>query len=173
MIIGHLAIAGIAKQTYFEKENFLFMSIAVFGPDFIDKPLHLLFRLPVHGVGHSLLFFTAVILIAWFSRTWLKFNSQTSVAGIVMWGTHLVGDFLKPQVLFWPFEGQWIASSKFHNIEGLWEFYVDRLFFAQFWLEIACVMILATLLLSKLFVPLSPPPEIIQVSEVPASDRNL
>jgi hypothetical protein len=172
MIIGHLAITGIAKQTYFERENLVFLSLAAFGPDFIDKPLHLLFHLPVHGVGHSLGFFIAVMLIASLSRTWLKFSPRTLVAGMVMWGTHLIGDFLKLNVLFWPFKGQWAPSSKFHIIERLWEFYVGRLYFAQFWMEMACLTTLIAVLIFKLITSTPSQQELLQVSEVPSSDNN-
>ena len=90
-----------------------------------------------------------------------------------MWGTHIIGDFLEPHILFWPFLGQWEPSSRFHFFQKLWQFYVDRLYLAQFWMEIACVTILVALLLSKLFASSPPPQEIIQVSKIPSSDRNL
>ncbi len=167
MIIGHLAIAGIAKQTWFERENLLFLSVAAFGPDLIDKPANILFGLPGRGISHSLIFFFAVIAIACLLRTWLKFSSRTLVAGILLWGTHLVGDFLELQVLFWPFGGHWEPSSKFHIVEKLWQFYVDRLYFAQFWMEIACVTALFALLLSRLFISKSPGREVLQGLEPP------
>ncbi len=168
MIIGHLAIAGIAKQTWFERENILFLSVAAFGPDLIDKPANMLFGLPGRGMSHSLTFFFAVIAIAFLLKTWLKFSPRTLVAGIVMWGTHLVGDFLELQVLFWPFGGQLEPASKFHIVEKLWQFYIDRLYFTQFWLEIACVTTFFVLLLLRLFISTSLRQEILQGSEYPS-----
>lgn len=173
MIIGHFAIAGILKQTWFERQNLLFLSVVGFGPDFVDKPLNMLFGLSGRCVGHSLLFYLAVILIACCFFYWLNFSSRTLFAGIVMWGTHIIGDFLAPQVLFWPFLGEWEPSSRFHVFQKLWQFYVDRLYFAQFWMEIACIAILVALLLTKAFVSSPPPQEIMQVSKLPSSDRNL
>ena len=170
MIIGHLAIAGIAKQTWFEKENILFLSLAAFGPDLIDKPANMLLGLPGRGVSHSLIFFFAMIAIAFLLRTWLKLSSRTLIAGIAMWGTHLVGDFLQLQVLFWPFGGHWEPSSKFHVVEKLLQFYVDRLYFAQFWMEVACVTALFALLLSRLVLRTFPQQEILPGSELPPSD---
>jgi|WetSurMetagenome_2_1015567.scaffolds.fasta_scaffold962915_1 hypothetical protein len=172
MIIGHLAIACIAKQTWFEKENLLLLSLAAFGPDLVDKPANMLLGLPGRGISHSLIFFFAMIAIAFLLRTWLKFSSRTLIAGIAMWGTHLVGDFLQLQVLFWPFGGHWEPSSKFHVVEKLLHFYVDRLYFAQFWMEMACVVTLFALLLSRLFLPPSPQQEILQGSELPPSDSD-
>lgn len=173
MIIGHLAMAGIAKHTCFEKESLLFLSLAAFGPDFIDKPLHIFLRFPIHGVGHSLLFFSAVITAAWLLRIALRCNSRTIGAGMVMWGTHLVGDFLQLNALFWPFRGQWVQNSTFHFIERLWQFYVGRLYLAQFWMEIACVIILAVILLAKRFVTPLDQREALQLSGLPSSQHDL
>ncbi len=166
MIIGHLAIAGIAKHTWFEKENLIFLSLTAFGPDLIDKPASMILGLPGRGVSHSLIFFFTMIAIACLLRTWLRFSSRTLIAGIAMWGTHLVGDFLQLQVLFWPFGGHWEPSSKFHVVEKLLHFYVDRLYFAQFWMEVACVATLLALLLPRLFLPTSPQQEILPGSEL-------
>ena len=132
MIIGHLAIAGIAKLTWFERANLLFLSMASYGPDLIDKPLSMLFGLSVHGMSHSLIFFVVVVAIACILRRWLKFSFRILVAGTVMWGTHLLGDFVPLQVLLWPFWGQSEPSSKFHIIEKMSLFYGDRLYLGNF-----------------------------------------
>jgi hypothetical protein len=173
MIIGHLAIAGIVKQTWFKRENLLFLCFAAFGPDLVDKPLNMVFGLSGRGAGHSLLFYLSMILISCFLGKWLKFSSQTLYAGIVMWGTHIVCDFLEPQVLFWPLLGQWEPGPNLHLFQKLWRFYIQRSYFAQFWMEISCISALIALLLFKQFTSASSQREDIQLSEFTSPDNNL
>lgn len=154
MIIGHLAIAGIAKTTWFERENLLFLSLAALGPDVIDKPAHFLFGFPGRGVSHSLLFFIAVIIIAWSMRGWLGYSLRTVAAGLTMWATHLVTDFPEFHVLFWPLGGTSGIRPKVGLIEKMWQFYIDRYYFAQFWMEVICIGALIAILLSKSIWPL-------------------
>ena len=173
MTVGHLSIAGIAKLTWFEKENLLFLSVASYVPDLIDKPLNMLFELPGRGLSHSLIFFSAVIAITWFLRTWLNFSSRTLVAGIWMWGIHLVADFQEPQVLFWPFGGHWGPGSAFDIVQRLWKLHVDKLHFAQLWLELACVMVFFALLFLKQFMSSRPQQRVLRASGLPSSDHDL
>ena len=171
MIIGHLAVAGIAKKTWFESESLLFLSLAALGPDLIDKPAHLIFGFPGRGVSHSLVFFLLVILMAVLARSLTGFSKKTMIAGLAMWGTHLIGDFLEFHILFWPFGGQSVPGSRFNLIEKLWQFYIDRYYFAQFWLEVTSIVILIALLLSKgIFAP-TREQEISPVTEIPCLDR--
>lgn len=148
MIIGHLAVAGIAKKTWFESESLLLMSLAALGPDLIDKPAHLIFGFPGRGVSHSLAFFLVLILLALLSRSLIGYSKKTMIAGLSMWGTHLVGDFLEFHILLWPFGGQAAPGSRFNLMEKFWQFYIERYYFAQFWLEVTSIVILAALLLS-------------------------
>ncbi|MGA8833838.1 MAG: metal-dependent hydrolase, partial [Desulfomonilaceae bacterium] len=103
MILGHLAIAGIAKLTRFRRESLLFLSLASLGPDLVDKTANMLFGMPGRGMSHSLIFFVGVIFICGLIWRSFKLNTDTLTAGVLMWGSHLVGDFVQLQVLFWPF----------------------------------------------------------------------
>ena len=57
MIIGHLAVVGIAKLTFFEIENLAVLAVASFGPDILDKPANILLGMPGRGMSHSLVVF--------------------------------------------------------------------------------------------------------------------
>ncbi len=125
MIFGHLALVGIAKLTAFRQENLTLMILASFGPDLLDKPANIFLGLPGRGVSHSLLAFGVMAVIA--GIYWLKVNRDTRLFGAttLLWGSHLVGDFVEPNVLFWPLAGPLYAKSKFHFSEKFFAFYLD------------------------------------------------
>lgn len=140
MILGHFALASVAKQTCFQKENWILLFAASIAPDLMDKPASLLLGLPGRGMGHSLfvLIIVAVITRAVYSR--LKLSSDFLFAAVVMWLSHLAGDFVQPDVLFWPFLGSLESGSHFDFSEKLYDFYILRMHPEQFWLEIACII---------------------------------
>ncbi|MGC8659645.1 MAG: metal-dependent hydrolase [Desulfomonilaceae bacterium] len=149
MILGHIAIAGIAKITRFREENLLFLALASLGPDLVDKTANIFLGMPGRGMSHSLLFFAS--LIATCLIVWKKFDLKpdTLLAGVVMWASHIIGDFPQSEVLLWPFVGPLEPGSKFHLVEKLNHFYVDRLYPDQFWLEVFCIMTFFVLLVLK------------------------
>jgi hypothetical protein len=140
MILGHVALAGIAKRVRWERESLLFLATAALFPDFLDKPLNMLFLLPGRGIGHSLVVFLAVATTAWFLAPKIKIAQSTIVAGMVLWVTHLAGDLVAWKVLFWPFLGPLDPTPQFHFWEKICQFYVDRLYPEQFWLDMGCVV---------------------------------
>lgn len=170
MIIGHLAIAGIAKKTWFDSENLMLLTMASFGPDLIDKPAHLIFGFPGRGVSHSLVFFLFISVFSWLLRPFIGYSVKTMVAGLTMWGTHLIGDFLEFDILFWPLGAPYQAVSKFNLIEKLSQFYIDRHYFAQFWMEVICVAILALIMVSKMISSRYRKREVAQVAELSCLD---
>ncbi len=125
MIFGHLALVGVAKLTAFRQENFAIMTLASFGPDLLDKPANIFLGLPGRGVSHSLLAFGILALLA--SFYWLKVNRNPRLLGAtaLLWGSHLAGDFVEPNVLFWPLAGPLYAKSKFLFSEKFLAFYMD------------------------------------------------
>ena len=152
MILGHFAIAGIAKSTRFHRESLLFLTLASLGPDLFDKPANMLFGMPGRGMSHSLIFFAGVIVIFWLIWRWFKLNPKALSAGILLWGSHLVGDFVESQVLLWPFLGPLEPGPKFQMAEKLRLFYVNRSYPDQFWLEMFCITAFVILILSRLFM---------------------
>jgi len=151
MLLGHIAVAAIAKQTVFHERRFSFLFLASFAPDIIDKSAQLLFGLPGRGIGHSLLFFAAasILLLGMASR--YSWSTGVLSAGLVMWFTHLMGDFPRWQVLFWPFyTGVPEPYPRFDFFEKLYQFYVIRAWPEQFWLEMFCIAAAITICLVRL-----------------------
>jgi len=140
MLLGHIAVASLAKQTIFQERNFLFLLVSSFMPDLIDKPLQMLFELPGRGVGHSLIVFFAVGLILVATSTRLSLPRSVLLAGLCMWFAHLAGDFLEWHILLWPFyKVPMEPYPKFDLGEKLYQFYIARMWPEQFWLEMVCI----------------------------------
>lgn len=154
MILGHIAVAGIAKQTVFRKRGLSFLCAAALLPDLIDKPPSMLFDSPGRGVGHTLILFVAVCLLAWYFSPRIGLKSDVVVAGLVMWFAHLAGDFLEWGVLLWPFFTAGLEPTpKFDFWDKLYQFYVVRLWPEQFWLEVCCVTAVLGILAVRYLLP--------------------
>jgi membrane-bound metal-dependent hydrolase YbcI (DUF457 family) len=145
MILGHMALAAIGKQTCFQRESFVFLATAALVPDFLDKPLSMFFSLPGRGVGHSLIAFAAVAAVVMVLAARLELPQKTVVAGMALWLSHLAGDLLQWQILFWPFLGPVEPTVQFHFWEKIRQFYMERLYPEQFWLDVGCVTVAALL----------------------------
>jgi hypothetical protein len=161
MILGHLAIAVVGKQTVFQRTNLAFLAVAALLPDILDKPANFLLGLPGRGAGHTLIVFAAATCLVWLLSPSLRKNPYLLLSGMVMWGTHLAGDFVQWPVLLWPFAGAleptppislavmihslpssaqlttnlWVASW-----DRLYQFYVLRSIPEEFWLDLSCIM---------------------------------
>ena len=142
MIIGHFAAVAIAKLTYFQRQSLAVLTFASIGPDVFDKPAKILFGLPGRGVCHSLFFFGIVSLIA--SIYWLKikYEPRLLLAAIILWGSHLLGDFLQWGVLLWPFYGSLDPGPRFHFGEKLAFYYWEIKYPYQLGFEITCILAL-------------------------------
>ena len=105
MILGHIGSAGVAKQSVFRGQNFIFLSLMALGPDILDKPARFLLRFPSRGLGHTLLAFLLILVLACLLAKPLKLGRATLLAGAVMWLSHLLADWLDPVNLFWPLLG--------------------------------------------------------------------
>lgn len=157
MIVGHLAIANLAKQTVFHKHNFVFLVTASMAPDILDKPATILFGYSGRGIGHSLIVFVFAAALAWLLAPKLKVGKDLVVAAIVMWASHLMGDFLEWRILLWPFlSGQPKYGPKFNVWEKAYDFYVSRLYPEQLWFEIVCITATFTLVVLQVLLPRLP-----------------
>ena len=139
MILGHFALASVAKQTYFQRENLLFLAGAAVFPDLLDKPASILLGVPGRGVGHSLLILLAVTLLAWIFSSKLKISPKLLFAGIVMWVSHLATDLVNLGVLLWPFLGPLEPTPPFDFWNKIYQFYIVHSSPAEFWLEVLCI----------------------------------
>ncbi|MGB9618532.1 MAG: metal-dependent hydrolase [Desulfomonilaceae bacterium] len=140
MLLGHIAVATIAKQTIFHQRSFFFLLGASVMPDLIDKPAQIFFDLPGRGVGHSLVVFVAAACLALMVSSRLKLPKGLVTAGLCLWFSHLAGDFLEWHILLWPFYKAPVEPyPRFDLLEKLYQFYVARMWPEQFWLEMICI----------------------------------
>jgi len=142
MILGHVAVAAIAKETFFAERNFSFLLLASFIPDIIDKTGYMLLGLPGRGMGHSLLVFVLGTITVLIVAPRFRLPRGLVSAGLLMWFVHLAGDFPQWDVLLWPlYPGTSEPYPKFNFFEKLHRFYVARLWPEQFWLEMVCIAV--------------------------------
>src|SRR5208283_3584653 len=139
MILGHFALASIAKQTCFPRESLLFLAVASVFPDLIDKPASMLLGVPGRGVGHSLVILLAVTLLTWIFSSKLKISPKLLFAGVVMWVSHLTTDIVSLQVLLWPFLGPLEPAPPFDFWNKIYQFYIVHSSPEDLWLEVFCV----------------------------------
>lgn len=141
MIVGHLAFAALAKRTFFKAESLPILIFASYGPDFVDKTGSFIFGIPGRNVGHSLIFFLILFATGWILCRAFHFRQELLFAAALMWISHLVGDFVRPTVLFWPFLSP-IEGEPFHVGGALHRMYVEFQWPGQLTLEI-CLVTLA------------------------------
>jgi hypothetical protein len=144
MIFGHLAMAALAKRKFL-KESFIFLIVASYGPDIIDKPARVLFGFPNRGVGHTMLMWTVITGIVWFLCRRNGNAVRLLYLGSALWLLHLASDLVEPNMLFWPWLGPMPESDCSSLIENLYQFYILRIHHSQFYLDISC-MVIATAL---------------------------
>ena len=140
MILGHLAIASIAKRKFLA-ENFIFLLAASFGPDLVDKSLGLAFDAASRSVGHSLLMFVLLAAAAWLLRQRFNLNKQLVGIGLILWLSHLTVDLLDLQTFFWPFGGPLPVGPHYTLIEKLRNYYLLGHQPVQLSLEISLIII--------------------------------
>jgi hypothetical protein len=143
MIVGHLALAALAKRTFFKAERLPVLILASYGPDLVDKTGSVLLGYPGRHVGHSLVLFLAFLAVAWTVGQVLRLRQEAVLAAALMWIAHLAGDFLLPSVLLWPFLSP-IVGEPFDASGALHRMYVELRWPGQLSLEI-CLVTLALL----------------------------
>ena len=105
MIPGHLEIAVAANENVFQRTNLGFLAVAALLLDILGKPANMLFGLPGRGAGHTLIIFAAATCLVWLVSSSLRRNCNLLLSCMVVWCTHLAGDFVQWQLLLWPFSG--------------------------------------------------------------------
>ncbi len=105
MVLGHAALGSLCDRFLFPRAGLVFCVVAAFGPDWIDKPLKLLFGLPGHGIAHSLL--GATLLLWLFARLCHRWSLPASWPwlAVFFWALHLLCDQVRLPVLLWPLAG--------------------------------------------------------------------
>jgi hypothetical protein len=156
MILGHLAIASLAKRQFLA-ENFIFLLAASFGPDLIDKSMGVAFEAASRSVGHSLLMFALLAAAAWLLCQRFNLNKQLIGIGLILWLSHLTADLLDFQTLFWPLGGPLPVGPHYTLLEKLRNYYLLGQQPVQLSLEIA-LMIIAVILWAPAVLRSSPRP---------------
>lgn len=141
MIIGHAALAVLARKTAFPGVPFPLLLAAAFGPDLIDKTGMRLFGTPSKDVGHTLLVFGALTaaLLLWHAAKPSKARWLALSAVALLWLSHLLLDLTGAGILCWPFLGPFPATDPYDLGDGFLSFYSgngDRIVLA---LDLACI----------------------------------
>jgi hypothetical protein len=144
MILGHLAIASIAKRKLLA-ENFIFLSVASYGPDLVDKTLNLTCGAPGRGVAHSLLMLVMLMSAGWLFGKRFRINKQLLYIGLILWLSHLITDMLELNILLWPFLGPFPDYPNYTFVERLFNYYIIHTYPAQLFLEISLTIVAITL----------------------------
>lgn len=152
MILGHAALAVLARRTVFRSVPWPLLLLAGYGPDLIDKTGMLLARTSSKGIGHTLLFYVLLLaaLAAWpsFRRTGRPGPVWLAVA--LLWLSHLLLDLTQAIILAWPFRGPFPATDPYDLADGFLAFYSGHGNRAVLALDVACIACsLAVLLCSR------------------------
>ena len=139
MILGHLACAGIAKKVFFKKENFFMLLFFSLLPDLMDKPVSIATGIPGRAVWHSLIIFGVAAAFLYFGSPALGLKRSSLFAYLTMWASHIFGDVLKLNELFWPLLGQWDPKPSFDAFSSIYRFYWLREYPEQLSLDLVCV----------------------------------
>ncbi len=153
MVLGHFALASIAKQTCFRRENLIFLAAASVLPDLLDKPAAILLGEPGRGVGHSLVILIAITFAAWIFASKLEISPKYLLIGTVMWVSHLVTDLVSPEILLWPFLGPLQPAPPFDFWNKIYQFYIVGSSPEEFWLEAFCITVAVGLWAVRSSVP--------------------
>jgi hypothetical protein len=122
MILGHWAVASLARRTVFPGANYAFIVAAAYGPDLLDKSAKILFGANGRGPAHSLLAFVVIFGAAWLYCRKTRARRRTFAVGASMWLAHLACDTPLPSVLFWPLLGPPPPSVR-PTLEVIHDFY--------------------------------------------------
>lgn len=140
MILGHLAIASIAKQTFLA-ENFILLFAASCGPDLIDKSLGIAFDAASRSAGHSILTFALLAAAAGLFCQRFNLNKQLVGIGAVLWLSHLTADLLDLEIFFWPVLGPLPVGPPSTLTERLRDYYLLWRNPVQLSIEISLIII--------------------------------
>ncbi|MHC1713960.1 MAG: hypothetical protein AB9872_17600 [Solidesulfovibrio sp.] len=140
MVLGHAAVASLLQQFWLRRVSVPFCLAAAYGPDWIDKPLKLVFGLPGHGIAHSLIGSTLLLLLFWMLCRRLSLPTSWPAVVVLFWGLHLLCDAVGPHVFFWPFFGTFPVKDV--GIAGaVGHFYFSRPLASLAWCDIGLTLL--------------------------------
>jgi hypothetical protein len=125
MIVGHAALAYVAKRRYFEAPAFRVLLIASYFPDLLDKPASFFFGASGRGFGHSILCFIIALCCMQLVVSLGKMDKSVMKACALLWISHLLTDFTELNTLFWPVLGDFAARPSFDFVAVINKMYVD------------------------------------------------
>jgi hypothetical protein len=140
MLFGHAAVASLGQQYFFRRAGLPFCLVAAFGPDWIDKPLKLVFGFSGHGVAHSLIGSVVALTLVWLACRRLALPESWPAAVVLLWAAHLVCDWVGPRTLFWPFAGSFPVNPA-SSAELAWQFYFSRPLIPLAWCDIVLTLV--------------------------------
>jgi len=141
MIVGHAALAFLARKTAFPSVSFPLLLAAAYGPDLIDKTGMRLFGTPSKDVGHTLLVFGALTaaLLLWHAARPSRARWLVLSAVALLWLSHLLLDLTGATVLCWPLLGPFPATEPYDLGDGFLSFYSDNGDHVVLALDLACI----------------------------------
>jgi hypothetical protein len=152
MVLGHAAVASLSQQFWLRRVSLPVCLVAAYGPDWVDKPLKLVFGLPGHCIAHSLIGSTLLLLLFWQLCRRLSLPASWPAVAVLFWGLHLLCDVVGPQVLFWPFFGAFPVKDG--GIAGLArDFYFSRPLIPLAWCDIGLTLLAITARLRPVMRP--------------------
>ena len=140
MVFGHAALGSLGNQFVFRRAPLALCLAAAFGPDWIDKPLKLVFGLPGHGIAHSLI--GGALLLGLFALLCRRLRLPDAWIGVVIvfWGLHLGCDLARAPVLFWPLLGAFPVHDA-TTAEMAWRFYAASPLSGLAWCDIGLTIL--------------------------------
>lgn len=168
MIFGHWACASIANRTYWKEESYGFLLVASFLPDVLDKTANVLFCMPGRGFGHSLVVFAVAMIAGYVFLPRFGIGRSSLVPAAILWTTHLVGDLVTPNVLFWPFLGPLEPVDRFGFLWSFYRMYVQINNPPMLVMDLCCIAVAVGLWLTQSYRPKVPVPVTIRDFEKPS-----
>lgn len=168
MIFGHWACASIASRTYWKEESYAFLLVASFLPDFLDKTANVVFCMPGRGFGHSLVVFAAFMLLGWAVLPRVAMSRSSLIPAAILWTTHLVGDMVVLNVLFWPFLGPLEPVERFGFLWSFYRMYVQFNNPPMLAMDLLCIALAVWLWLVQSSRPRIPVPVPVRSLEKPS-----
>ncbi|MCG6553646.1 MAG: metal-dependent hydrolase [Candidatus Magnetominusculus sp. LBB02] len=126
MIAGHIACSYVAQRLLrLRPVNNAFLLAASYLPDIIDKTLSIVFSMPGRGFFHS---FAVMFGLYGFSYMIVS-KVRADYAPLVhltalYYALHLIFDFPKLNILFWPFLGPINYEGHFSPIANIYSYYI-------------------------------------------------
>lgn len=140
MILGHAALAALARHAPAPLAPLPALLLASYGPDLLDKTCMILLGTPSKWLGHTL----AACLAVWLACLVLgRLARRPGLALLmaVLWTSHVVCDLTGPDVLVWPVGGPIPDKPPYDLAEGFLAFYTGQGDLDVLFLDLACLAV--------------------------------